>query len=57
MSPYVIREIVVMLALLALEKSEPEWTVEANITELSQHPPAHPPHLSVEIENHLLNHS
>lgn len=57
MSPYAIREIVVMLALLALEKSDPEWTVGANITKLSQYPSAHPPHLSVEIENHLLNHS
>lgn len=45
------------LALLALEKSEPERTVEANITKLLQRPSASPAHLSVEIENHLLNHS
>lgn len=45
---------VVMLALLALEKSEPEGTDEANSTKLSQHPSAHPAHLS-EIESPIFN--
>jgi len=52
----VTRETGVRLALLALEKSEPEGTVEASITKLSQHPSACPAHLSVETENHLLDH-